>query len=514
MKYLLTSHQKEIKLFTSDIPLPKNLFNLELEIIIALAEKEKEYFSPYPHSYYSDSEVVIYCQKCNYLIKQNDRLQKFQFPSYLRLKLDNLTYINAQQQCNICRTTLLSISQGFIIFQFYYKVFYLSVIDNLINSIIDYKSQSSDKCKIEEEEEALNHIYKISNQNNIDFKISKQNKQENKEEGNEKKYNIFDIQYPSIEKSNEILSPQINTLRQPEQSTKIKIVNNTQHSIMNINQFIQVMFLSNEGDEKSQIFNLISNLKQKKYRMKRIEQFTQSPVISEQFIFHNCPIMEFELYEDDKIIPYREYFSKYSIHFFFIFIQYQRTDTMNKKVLDMIKKLYPLDRQRMAIIVTNWSGDIKQKIEVQQKFKHYCFKQIIFLPQKARKQEILKEVEQCLQNVNAIQQNFKNTVFEVNNNVYADELINRFGLNYQMSKLRNRDNQDNYLQDLEIEKKKRDEELLKEEILQMKQLQNQRLERKRNCGRKKKVETQNNQEIISKRIRKQTTRVVQKRIKR
>ena len=32
---------------------------------------------------------------------------------------------------------------------------------------------------------------------------------------------------------------------------------------------------------------------------------------------------------------------------------------MNKRVLDMIKKLYPLDRQRMAIIVTNWSGDNK-----------------------------------------------------------------------------------------------------------------------------------------------------------
>ncbi|CAD8130130.1 unnamed protein product [Paramecium sonneborni] len=250
----------------------------------------------------------------------------------------------------------------------------------------------------------------MSNKNNQDLKIQ-ENKYEIKEEENERIQNLYDIQQPRIEKLNETSSPQINNLSKNEQCTKIKIMNNTQNSLININKFIQVMFLSNEGDEKSKIFNLISKPKQIKYRMKRTEQFSQSPIISEKFTFHNCPKNE-----DDKIIPYREYFSKYLIHFFFIFVQYQRTDTMNKRVLDMIKTLYPLDRQRMAIIVTNWNDDIKQKNEVQQQFNHYCFKQIIFISQKAKRVEILNEFEQCLQNVNATQQNLKNTVFEVNNN--------------------------------------------------------------------------------------------------
>ncbi|CAK89457.1 unnamed protein product (macronuclear) [Paramecium tetraurelia] len=184
------------------------------------------------------------------------------------------------------------------------------------------------------------------------------------------------------------------------------------------NEILQIMFLSNEEEEKKKVFYLIQeNCSTENSRQR--SNFEQTSIINNKYRFHNPPLFDFEKDSENTITTFRDYFSNNSIHFFFIFIKFERTDIMIQRITKIIKKIYHLERNRIALIVNQCECEQYQKLELQKRFSYFGFKTIEFFSNDSP-QDICNALFKTLENVDAQRFDFSNTIFEQENEI-ADQ---------------------------------------------------------------------------------------------
>ncbi|CAD8214700.1 unnamed protein product [Paramecium pentaurelia] len=253
----------------------------------------------------------------------------------------------------------------------------------------------------------------------------------------------------------------------------------------------QILFLSNEDNYKSIIFNTLIEYRDQEQININNNIFINGQITdgNNSYVLHNPPLFDFQITNLDAITSFKQYFSKITIHHFVFFVNYQRTDIMKQRFFEMFKKLLRLNKSQVSIIVTQCNSDVDQLQDLKSELEKFTLNSIIFLNKQINQTQIKQQILECFQKVIPIQFQFQGTIFEEDNVEEEKQIENN--LNIAVDQIEN-----DKMEELQIQFLNNDNQIqeLKQDIEQQEKLLKQKKEKLRDLIQ----ENETNKQIIQK----------------
>ncbi|CAD8112004.1 unnamed protein product [Paramecium primaurelia] len=253
----------------------------------------------------------------------------------------------------------------------------------------------------------------------------------------------------------------------------------------------QILFLSNEDNKNNIIFNTLIEYRDQEQININNNIFINGQITdgNNSYVLHNPPLFDFQITNLDAITSFQQYFSKITIHHFVFFLNYQRTEIMKQRFVDMFKTLQRLNKSQVSIIVTQCNSDIDQLQDLKSELEKFTLNSIIFLNKQINQTQIKQQILECFQKVNPIQFQFQGTIFEEDNVEEEKQIENN--LNIAVDQIEN-----DKMEELQIQYLNNDNQIqeLKQDIEQQEKLLKQKNEKLRDLIQ----ENETNQQLIKK----------------